>query len=61
MITGGGCVAGSTCFSRRVGVSVMGKNTVKGKLDTSIVKYIYTVVSQKSVHLGLLKHAHAGH
>ena len=31
-------MAGSTCFSRRVGVSVMGKNTVKGKLDTSIVK-----------------------
>ena len=31
-------MAGSTCFSRRVGMSVMGKNTAKGKLDTSIVK-----------------------
>ena len=31
-------MAGSRCFSRRVGVSVMGENTVKGKLDTSIVK-----------------------
>ena len=41
-------MAGSTCFSRIVGVSVVGENIVKEKLDISIVK-IYILYSHKRV------------